>query len=173
MWTNKTGVAPPPGVSTVTEPSRPAPPSSPAEFHRGSTSGSSSSIAPRSTAWLSPGLVLKGELSGTEDLFIDSTIEGPVSLGGNRLTIGHSGNVKGDIVAREVIVQGKIQGNVRSHDRVEIKRDGSLLGDLTTARIVIEDGAYYKGNIEIERDTKPIGTDLQGLLARSAPHETH
>jgi cytoskeletal protein CcmA (bactofilin family) len=172
MWTNKQGVSTLPGTSTATELSRspassssPAP-SSPGDFHR------SSSLGARPAAWLGPGLVLKGELSGSEDLFVDSTIEGPVSLGGNRLTIGHSGNIKGEVVAREVVIQGKIQGDVRSHDRVEIKKDGSLVGDLITARIVIEDGAYFKGSIEIDRESKPIGTDLQGLLARTAPKET-
>ncbi|MFY9531998.1 MAG: polymer-forming cytoskeletal protein [Candidatus Acidiferrales bacterium] len=166
MWTNKQGVSTLPGTSTIPEPGRSPAASSPADFHR------SSSLGARPTAWLGPGLVLKGELSGNEDLFVDSTIEGPVSLGGNRLTIGHRGNVKGEVVAREVIVQGKIQGDVRSHDRVEIKKDGSLVGDLTTARIVIEDGAYFKGSIEIDRESKPIGTDLEGLLARTAPKET-
>jgi cytoskeletal protein CcmA (bactofilin family) len=166
MWTNKPGATTVPGASTVAEPSRSPAPSSPSDFYRGSNVGA------RPTAWLGPGLTLKGELSGNEDLFVDSTIEGPVSLGGNRVTIGRTGNVKGEVVAREVIIQGKIHGDVRSHDRVEIKKDGSLVGDLTTARIVIEDGAYFKGNIEIDRESKPIGTDLQGLLARTGPKES-
>jgi cytoskeletal protein CcmA (bactofilin family) len=90
-----------------------------------------------------------------------------VSLGGNRLTVGPSGKIQGEVVAREVVIEGKVSGEMRAHDRVEIHKEGSFTGDLVTSRISIQEGAYLKGSIEIDRDTKPIGADLQSLLART------
>ena len=121
----------------------------------------------RPSAWLGPSLRLKGEISGDENLHIDGEVEGPVSLGGHRLTVGKTGRATGEIVAREVVVYGKVDGDLRACDRIEIKKDGSVVGDLSTARIMIEDGAYFKGSIEIERSNTPMGTDLEGLLSRA------
>jgi cytoskeletal protein CcmA (bactofilin family) len=111
---------------------------------------------------------VKGEIFGDEDLHVDGKVEGPVSLGGHRLTLGNSGRVTGEVVAREVVVYGAIDGDIRAHDRVEIKKAGSVIGDLTTARILIEEGAYFKGHIEIDRSTQ-VGADLDTLLTRGAP----
>ncbi len=105
---------------------------------------------------------MTGEILGDEDLSVDGNVEGPISLGGHRLTVGSSGRVAGDVVAREVVVYGAIDGDVRARDRIEVKKAGSLTGDLTTARMVIEDGAYFKGHIE-------IGTALQ-IVAFSDEH---
>jgi cytoskeletal protein CcmA (bactofilin family) len=102
-------------------------------------------------ACLGSTIVVKGEISGDEDLQIDGKIEGPISLQGHRLTIGRSAQLSSQALAREVIVYGKATGNLRASDRVEIKKDGEVTGDITTARISIEDGAYFKGRIEIER----------------------
>jgi cytoskeletal protein CcmA (bactofilin family) len=159
MWTNKSGAAGSPGTSTLNEPSRPAFPATPEYRPSGHT--------PRPLAWLGNGLTLKGELSGAEDVHIDCKLDGPVSLGGNRLTVGSSGKIQGEVVAREVVIEGKVSGEIRAHDRVEIHKEGSFVGDLVTSRISIEEGAYLKGAIEIDRDTKPIGADLQSLLART------
>jgi cytoskeletal protein CcmA (bactofilin family) len=115
-----------------------------------SPSGSSG----RTPAWLGPGIRVWGEILGDEDLSVDGNVEGPISLGGHRLTVGSSGRVAGEVVAREVVVYGAIDGDVCARDRIEVKKAGSLTGDLTTARMVIEDGAYFKGHIE-------IGTALQ------------
>lgn len=103
------------------------------------------------TARLGASLQVKGEITGNEDLQIDGTIEGLVQLDDRKLTVGASAKVTADIVAREVVVYGSVKGNLRARDRIEIKKDGSVVGDLTTARIMIEDGAYFKGAIEIER----------------------
>jgi cytoskeletal protein CcmA (bactofilin family) len=78
-------------------------------------------------------------------------VEGPILLRGNRLTAGRNAQLKSEITAREVIVYGNVHGNLRARDRVEIKKDGQVIGNITTARISIEDGAYFKGSIEIER----------------------
>jgi cytoskeletal protein CcmA (bactofilin family) len=103
------------------------------------------------TARLGASLHVKGEITGNEDLAIDGTVEGLVHLEDRKLTIGPSAKVTADIIAREVAVFGNVKGNLRARDRIEIKKDGSVVGDLTTARIMIEDGAYFKGSIEIDK----------------------
>jgi cytoskeletal protein CcmA (bactofilin family) len=107
---------------------------------------------------------VKGKISGEEDLQIDGKVEGPVSLHGQRLTVGRTGVLNSEVIAREVVVYGKVIGNIRARDRVEIKKDGEVVGDITTARISVEDGAYFKGRIEIERPGKPSETpELEGV----------
>ena len=105
----------------------------------------------RRGAHLGQGLHVQGEISGQEDLQIDGRVEGNIALGEHRLTIGPSARVTADNAARQVVVYGNVKGNLRARDRIEIKKDGSVVGDLATARIMIEDGAYFKGSIEIER----------------------
>jgi len=107
----------------------------------------------RASARLGASLHVKGEISGNEDLQIDGTVEGLVNLEDRKLTVGAAAKVTADVVAREVVVYGSVKGNLRARDRIEIKKDGSVVGDLTTARIMIEDGAYFKGSIEIEKAT--------------------
>ncbi|HET6932936.1 MAG TPA: polymer-forming cytoskeletal protein [Candidatus Acidoferrum sp.] len=107
--------------------------------------------ADRSTARLGPSLHIKGEITGSEDLLLEGTVEGLVQLDERKLTVGASAKVTADIIAREVVVYGTVKGNLRAKDRIEIKKDGSVNGDLTTARIMIEDGAYFKGSIEIDK----------------------
>ena len=103
------------------------------------------------TARLGDSLHIKGEISGNEDLHVDGSVEGLIQLNDRKLTVGASAKVTADLVAREVVVYGSVKGNLRARDRIEIKKDGSVVGDLTTARIMIEDGAYFKGSIEIDK----------------------
>jgi cytoskeletal protein CcmA (bactofilin family) len=122
-----------------------------------------------STARLGASLHIKGEISGYEDLHVDGSIEGSIQLEGRKLTVGASGKVTADVVAREVVVYGSSQGNLRAGDRIEIKRDGSVVGELTTAHIIIEDGAHFRGSIEIDRKVLDIGPDLdKPTYARAA-----
>ena len=106
------------------------------------------------TARLGSTLHVKGEISGNEDLYIDGTFEGLVHLGERKLTVGAVAKLAPDVIAGEVIVHGSAKGNVRGKRTIEIKKDGSVNGDLTTAQIIIEDGAYFKGAIEIERSAE-------------------
>lgn len=115
----------------------------------------------RGTARLGASLHIKGEITGNEDLHIDGTVEGLVQLEDRRLTVGASARVTADIIAREVVVYGNVKGNLRARDRIEIKKDGSVVGDLTTARIMIEDGAYFKGSIEIDKGGEGTESDLE------------
>ncbi len=125
----------------------------------------------RSTAWLGPGIQVKGQISGDEDLHVDGRIEGPISLGGHRLSVGSSAELTSEIVAREVVIQGKVDGDLRARDRIEIKKNGHVTGDLTTARIHIEEGAFFKGSIEIDQSKTQVGSDLNTLLSRGTGAE--
>jgi len=116
-----------------------------------STYPATSSSSSSGIARLGATLHVKGEITGNEDLHIDGTVEGLVQLEDRKLTVGASAKVTADIIAREVVVYGNVKGNLRARDRIEIKKDGSVVGDLTTARIMIEDGAYFKGSIEIDK----------------------
>jgi len=112
---------------------------------------------PPTRSWLGPSLHIKGEIYGSEDLLIDGSFEGIVQLEKQKLMLGATSRVKADIIAGDVIVSGNLQGNVRAKSRIEIKKDGSVTGDLTTPQISIENGACFKGSIEIatsaERET--------------------
>lgn len=121
----------------------------------------------RKPAYLGPGIQIKGEISGNEDLWLDSKVDGSVSIGGFRLTIGKSAVIEGEVVAREVVVSGKVNGNISARDRLEVKNGSTVVGDLSTARILIEDGAYLKGAVEIDRSNTKVGKDLDSLLAGS------
>jgi cytoskeletal protein CcmA (bactofilin family) len=109
-----------------------------------------SSNPARSSARLGSSLVIKGHITGTEDLQIDGRVDGPIFLRGHELTVGSTAQLTSEIHAREVVVFGKVVGNVHARDRVDVKSDGSVIGDISTARISIEDGAQFKGRIEID-----------------------
>jgi cytoskeletal protein CcmA (bactofilin family) len=118
-------------------------------------------------SYLGPGLWIKGEITGNEDVRLESQVEGSISIGGFRLTVGPNSHVNGEIVAREAVVSGKVTGNIIARDRLEIKNGSDVTGDLSTARIVIEDGAYFKGAVEVDRSNSQVGTDLDTLLGNA------
>jgi len=127
------------------EPPRPAP-AAPSHEPAGRAG-----VAAGDQAIISKGLFVKGEISGTESLYIDGKVEGSISLPGNRVTIGRNGQVGANVTAREVVVLGKVKGNVTATDRVDIRAEGALSGDVAAARISIEDGAFFKGGIDIRK----------------------
>jgi cytoskeletal protein CcmA (bactofilin family) len=134
------------------EPARPAPPAPVFE----NTPSRPSAGASAEQATIGKGLTVKGEINGSESLYIDGKVEGSVNLPGNRVTVGRNGQVAASITAREIVVLGKVRGNVTASDRVDIRAEGSLSGDVAAARISIEDGAYFKGGIDIRKpETKP------------------
>ena len=110
-------------------------------------------------------LKLKGEITGSEDLYIDGEVEGTVELKENSLTVGPNGRVHADVSARSITILGSLHGNVKAGERIEIRKTGSLEGDLSTARIVIEDGAVFRGSIDI---VKP-GQNAANRLAADVP----
>ena len=120
-------------------------------------------------ATLGKGLFIKGEITGSESLYIDGKVEGAINLPGNRVTIGRNGQVAANITAREVVVLGKVKGNVSATDRVDIRAEGSLNGDVSAARISIEDGAFFKGGIDIRKpDAKPVARNRHDGPGRSS-----
>ena len=106
-------------------------------------------------ATIGKSLVIKGEVTGSESLYIDGRVEGSINLSGNRVTVGRNGVVAANINAREIVVLGKVRGNLTASDRVDIRSDGSLTGDVVAARISIEDGAFFKGGIDIRKGGQP------------------
>jgi len=102
-------------------------------------------------AHIGKSVVVRGELSGSENLFVDGEVEGNIELREHHLTIGPHGRVRANVNAREVVVHGELQGNVNGTERVELKKTAHLSGDIVTQRIVIEDGAVFKGSIDTQR----------------------
>lgn len=174
MWGNKKPDAPSPAANPTSQQNLYSmPTSSPASATGEGTSMSTDAMRPISTtpagavARLGPSLHVKGEITGNEDLSVDGSVEGLIQLEERKLTVGASAKVTADIIAREVVVYGNVKGNLRARDRIEIKKDGSVVGDLTTARIMIEDGAYFKGSIEIDKTGDGSG-ELDKSFSRSA-----
>lgn len=142
------------------EPERPATSAAPSAPVM--TSTPSEPVAPRPVstttadqATIGKSLVIKGEVTGSESLYIDGRVEGSITLSGNRVTVGRNGVVAANISAREIVVLGKVRGNLTASDRVDIRSDGSLTGDVVAARISIEDGAFFKGGIDIRKGGQP------------------
>lgn len=108
------------------------------------------------TAVIGSGMTIKGEIFSNEDLIIDGNVEGTIELLDHALTVGASGVVKtGVIKARAVVVVGIVHGDIDARERVEVRQDGKLVGDIKTSRVAIDDGAYFKGGIDI---TPQVGT---------------
>jgi cytoskeletal protein CcmA (bactofilin family) len=125
-------------------------------------------------ATIGKSLVIKGEVTGSESLYIDGRVEGSINLAGNRVTVGRNGVVAANINAREIVVLGKVRGNLTASDRVDIRSDGSLTGDVVAARISIEDGAFFKGGIDIRKggqagakEDSKISTPEPAIAARA------
>lgn len=138
------------------EPTRPAATPSTFETNAARPTAPTGSPAAAATAsgeqaTIGKSLIVKGELTGSESLYIDGKVEGAINLPGNRVTVGRNGQVAANIVAREVVVLGKVRGNCQASDRVDIRSEGSLTGDVIAARISIEDGAFFKGGIDIRK----------------------
>ena len=106
-------------------------------------------------AHIGKSVVIKGQLSGSEDLYLDGEVDGTVDLPGHTLTIGPSGRIRANISARIVVIQGTVTGNVRGSDKVELKNSAVLTGDIITKRIAIDDGAFFKGGVDIQKENAP------------------
>jgi len=124
---------------------------------------------PVEQATIGRSLVIKGEVSGSESLYVDGKIEGTVNLGDSRVTIGRNGSVAANITAREVVILGKVQGNIQCSDRLDIRGEGSLTGDVITQRISVEDGAILKGSVQVRAaDQKHVQSQSKSAPVESA-----
>jgi cytoskeletal protein CcmA (bactofilin family) len=169
---------------------RPAapPPSNPIEPKKEATPVSSMPFktpepdSTRGQASIGKAVKINGQIYSKEDLYVDGDVEGTIELQEHRLTIGPNGKVHSNVKAREVVVLGNIQGNVEASDKLEIRKDARLIGDIKTARIIIEDGAYFKGSIDIVKpepakstsntpprpQTAPVAANAQAAVAAEA-----
>jgi cytoskeletal protein CcmA (bactofilin family) len=103
-------------------------------------------------AHIGKSVIIKGELSGSEDVYLDGEVEGSIQLHDHSLTIGPNGRIRANINAKEVVIHGKVDGNVAGSQRVELRKSAILVGDIATQRILIEDGAFFKGGIDIGKE---------------------
>src|SRR5215467_7799376 len=150
-------VPPAPRPAAAQPPNRPAvpPPSNPIETKKEAPPLSSMPFktpepdSSRGQASIGKAVKINGQIYSKEDLYVDGDVEGTIELQEHRLTIGPNGKVHSSVKAREVVVLGNIQGNVDASDKLEIRKDARLVDDIKTARIIIEDGAYFKGSIDI------------------------
>ena len=159
----------PGNTATPAEPPRPtpapAPTAAPTAMEPAPAPRNAAVNSTAEQATIGKSLVIKGEVTGSESLYIDGRVEGSINLPGNRVTVGRNGVVSANILAREVVVLGKVKGNLTASDRVDIRNEGSLTGDVVAQRVSIEDGAFFKGGIDIR---KPGQKDAEKETATAA-----
>ena len=166
-----------PGRPTEPERTPISAPSAPAVTETAASAPRPVAASTADQATIGKSLVIKGEVTGSESLYIDGRVEGSINLAGNRVTVGRNGVVAANINAREIVVLGKVRGNLTASDRVDIRSDGSLTGDVVAARISIEDGAFFKGGIDIRKagqsgqkangEDKPAAVSSEAVAARA------
>lgn len=121
-------------------------------------------------AHLGRSVFIRGELSGSEDIYVDGQVEGTIQLNGNSLTIGPNGRIRASITAKNVTVSGSIDGNIEAGERTDMRKSAVVKGDVRTRRIAIEEGAYFTGKLEILGDSKPqTGPGAVTVAASAAP----
>lgn len=159
MWRNKESQSTEPGAGSAR--------GGHSSSSRAGTNNSADASA-NASSWLTPTIRVKGQISGDEDLLVDGKVEGPISMGEHRLTVGQNGQVTGGLRAREIIIYGKVDGNQAVvGESIEVKKDASMIGNVTTRRIVIEDGAGFKGSIEIQENGKKAAANEDSSAARA------
>jgi cytoskeletal protein CcmA (bactofilin family) len=123
----------------------------------------------RNSATIGKAVRVVGQIFTKEDLYVDGDVEGTIESQENKVTIGPNGRVQASIKAREVIILGQVQGNVETSDKVDLRKDAKLVGDITTSRISIEDGALFKGSIDIKKaEPKPVSAPAPAAAAPPA-----
>jgi cytoskeletal protein CcmA (bactofilin family) len=136
----------------------------------------------RGAASIGNSVTIKGQIFSREDLLVDGEVEGAIEVTEHRFTVGPNGRVRAGVKAREIVVLGSIEGNVEAVDKIDIRKDARLIGDIKTSRIVIEDGAYFKGSIDIVRSeakqqagqqARPQSVSTGSAAAQPAPVTTN
>lgn len=147
-----------PEISTTPRISTAAPAASTPNLSSPPPSVPPATASPRAAASISQGIRIKGEVTGSEDLFVDGLVEGKLNLANGSLTIGPNGQVKADVTAREVIVRGHVEGKISGRERIQLWSTGQVNGEVQTERLAIEDGAVLRGKVEagkpVERNTE-------------------
>ena len=165
MWFKQTDAKSPQQVEpAAARPKSPAPPAAPAPDANAPAAPEPARFAPAPAAAaeistpssrITPGLSLKGEISGSEELWVGGSIEGTLRFSGARVTLGSSGTLRGDLEAREIVIEGRVDGNLRGAERVSIARTGEVKGDAAAPRVAIEEGAVFNGGIHVIREGEP------------------
>lgn len=127
---------------------------------------------PRGSATLGKNVTVKGQIYSREDLTIDGEVEGTVECHEHRLTLGPNARVQASLKARDIVIYGSIQGNVEAADKIDIKKEAKLVGDIKTSRIMIEDGAYFKGSIDITKSAAPRPSEKPAVAAAATAQPT-
>jgi cytoskeletal protein CcmA (bactofilin family) len=141
-------------MGTLTQPANANPVQPRSSLAEMPTPGPVNSSAGNQYSMIGKSIVIKGEIVASDPIYVYGSVEGSINAPAHRVTIGKEGRVKADIHAREVVIMGEVCGNLESRERVEIRSDGSLLGDLSTSRIYIEEGAVLSGSIEVHKPSK-------------------
>src|SRR3954470_9522190 len=123
-------------------------------------------------AHIGKSVLIKGELSGSEDLYLDGEVEGNIELRDHSLTVGPNGRIRPNVHARDIVVHGKVDGNLNGSERVELKKSAVLTGDITTQRIMIEDGAFFKGSIDIKKEGSAKDSGREKAHAAAASYSS-
>jgi len=165
---------PPNAPSPSAEPQRPTSntPSAPMAEPSPVSAPRNAALNTQEQATIGKSLVIKGEVTGSESLYIDGRVEGSINLAGNRVTVGRNGVVSANITAREIVVLGKVRGNLTASDRVDIRNEGSLTGDVVAQRISIEDGAFFKGGIDIRKPGQKVNGEAKDETDKSSTNQT-
>lgn len=167
-WTSKEESKPaPPGRTPGTPSAAPPVPSVPSQEPARVvlTPQSAESFRP-DVAHIGKSIAIKGELSGSEDVYLDGELEGRVELLDGSLTVGPGGRIRGNLRALKILIRGRVDGNLYGRERVELKKSAILVGDICTPRIAIEDGAYLKGNVRNQEDIASPQTKKEGDTGR-------
>lgn len=163
-WTSKEESKPAPPSRTLGTPSAaPPPPSVPSRqpVHVVLTPPSAESFRP-DVAHIGKSIAIKGELSGSEDVYLDGELEGRVELLDGSLIVGPDGRIRGNLHAPKILIRGRVDGNLYGRESVDLKKSAVLVGDIYTPRIAIEDGAYLKGNVRSQEDIASPQTRKEG-----------
>ena len=165
MWKSTPGSDTKPMTTPTSSPNMPTPP-------RPSLEPARSKEFQGEMAHIGKSVIIRGELSGSEDLYLDGEVEGNISLVDHNLIVGPNGRVRANVIAKEVVVHGKVDGNVEGHDRVELKKSAVLSGDISTKRIVIEDGAFFKGAIDIRKEKSEGKREIAAAASGGASYSS-
>jgi len=161
-WTNKEESKPAqPSRIAGTPSAAPLVPSDPSREHVVLTPQSAESFRP-DVAQIGKSIAIKGELSGSEDVYLDGELEGRVELLDGSLTVGPDGRIRGNLLAPKILIRGRVDGNLYGRESVDLKKSAVLVGDIYTPRIAIEDGAYLKGNVRSQEDIASPQTKKEG-----------
>ncbi len=158
MWKRDEAVRPP-GGQPAAQPPQPAP--------AGTNRPEANQKQERDIVNIGKSVVIKGELNGSEDLTIEGLVEGTIQLRDHVLTIGPNGKIKAQVFAKAVIILGQVTGNVTASEKVDIRDNGSVDGDIISPRVAIAEGAHFRGSVDMQR--KPVGAAKPEGAAKPAP----